>query len=68
MIDLRREERIQKLSRELETDWETDGRWNGVERAYTAEDVIRLSGSFAVDHTLARRGAERLWELLQDDE
>ena len=39
-------------------------RWCGIERPYTAEDVERLRGSVHVEHTLARRGAERLWELI----
>ena len=39
-------------------------RWDGVERPYTSEDVSRLRGSFRIEHTLARLGAERLWELL----
>lgn len=43
-----------------------DGRWNGIERAYTSEDVSRLRGTVAVEHTLARLGAERLWELLTE--
>ena len=43
-------------------------RWNGIERLYTDEDVARLSGSVHVEHTLARRGAEKLWELLHGDE
>jgi isocitrate lyase len=45
--------------------WETDRRWSGIRRDYTAEDVIRLRKSVAGEHTLARRGAQRLWELLQ---
>src|SRR5438309_8757494 len=48
-------------------DWDTNSRWNGVERPYTAEDVLRLRGSIHIEHTLARMGAERLWELLQTD-
>ena len=43
---------------ELETLWKTDARWNGVERDYTAEDVIALRGSVQEEHTLARRGSE----------
>jgi isocitrate lyase len=39
-------------------------RWHGIQRDYTAEDVGRLQGSVQIEHTLARRGAERLWELL----
>src|SRR5437016_11202092 len=43
-------------------------RWEGIERTYTAEDVERLRGSVVPEHTLARLGAERLWELLHGDE
>jgi isocitrate lyase len=44
----------------------TDERWKGITRPYTADDVTRLRGSFVVEHTLARLGAERLWELLHE--
>ena len=44
------------------------GRFDGIERPYTAEDVLRLRGSVPVEHSLARRGALKLWELLQGDE
>ena len=44
------------------------GRFNGIERPYSVEDVLRLRGSLPIEHTLARRGALRLWELLQQDE
>jgi isocitrate lyase len=47
--------------------WETDPRWNGIERPYTAEDVVRLRGSVQIEHTLARLGAQRLWDLLHTD-
>src|SRR5919199_2732740 len=40
------------------------GRWEGIERPYTAEDVARLRGSVRIEYTLARLGAERLWELM----
>jgi isocitrate/methylisocitrate lyase len=43
-------------------------RWHGIERDWTAEDVARLQGSVQVEHTLARRGAERLWELLHTED
>jgi isocitrate lyase len=43
-------------------------RWRGIERPYSHEDVERLRGPVHIEHTLARRGAERLWELLQGDE
>lgn len=42
-------------------DWKSNPRWNDVARPYTADDVIRLRGTVQVEHTLARRGAERLW-------
>jgi len=51
----------------LERRWE-DERWAGIERPYTAEEVVRLRGSVNVEHTLARRGAEQLWALLHDEE
>jgi isocitrate lyase len=53
---------------ELEAKWASDPRWNGVERTYTAEDVVRLRGSVKIEYSLARRGAERLWELLHSKE
>jgi isocitrate lyase len=43
-------------------------RWNGIERLYTDEDVEKLRGTIHVEHTLARLGAERLWQLLQDED
>jgi isocitrate lyase len=49
----------------LNYDWATNPRWKGVERPYTAEDVLRLRGSIHIEHTLARMGAERLFELLK---
>jgi isocitrate lyase len=50
---------------QLEREWAAAPRWDGVRRDYTAQDVVRLRGSVPVELTLARRGAERLWELLQ---
>jgi len=51
----------------LNYDWAKNPRWSGIERPYTAEDVLRLRGSIHIEHTLARLGAERLWELLQTE-
>ena len=45
--------------------WKTDARWKGIERPYTPADVERLRGTVQVEHTLARLGAERLWDLMQ---
>jgi len=53
--------------RQLQCAWAEDPRWAGIKRNYSAEDVLRLRGSVTVEHTLARRGAERLWQLLQDE-
>ena len=53
---------------ELEREWRESERWRGIRRPYSAEDVVRLRGSFRVENTLARLGAEKLWRLLQDDE
>jgi isocitrate lyase len=51
----------------LETSWNLDKRWAGIERPYCAEDVVRLRGSIQIEHTLARMGAERLWRLLHKE-
>jgi len=52
---------------DLVTLWETLPRWQGIRRPYTAEDVIRLRGSLQIEYTLARVGAERLWNLLHSE-
>ena len=52
----------------LQKQWETDPRWNGIIRPYSAEDVLRLRGSVQIEYTLARLGAERLWNLLQTED
>jgi isocitrate lyase len=48
----------------IQREWDTDPRWNGVTRDYSAADVLRLRGSIDIRHTLAEMGAERLWDLL----
>lgn len=53
---------------ELERGWATDARWQGIQRDYTAEDVVRLRGSVIIEQTLARMGAERLWDLLHTED
>ena len=62
----------EQLSREqqiaaLEKEWATNPRWKGIKRSYTAADVVRLRGSFQVEYTLARRGSEKLWNLLHTE-
>lgn len=49
---------------QLNEDWSTNPRWEGIERPYTAEDVIKLRGSLLIEYTLARHGAETLWQKL----
>jgi isocitrate lyase len=51
----------------LQQEWATDPRWAGVKRSYSADDVVRLRGSVQEEHTLARLGAERLWQMLHED-
>lgn len=57
-------ERVVKLQNE----WELAERWKGITRTYSAEEVIKLRGSIDIEHTLARRGSEKLWELLHTED
>ena len=50
---------------QLQRRWDTDPRWAGIQRTYSAADVIKLRPSLTIEHTLARRGAERLREQLR---
>jgi isocitrate lyase len=52
---------------DLRKDWQTNARWHGIKRTYTAEDVVRLRGSVQIEHTLARIGAEKLWKLVNTE-
>ncbi len=60
--------RIENAASELAREWETDPRWKGVERTYSATDVVRLRGSVQEEHTIARQGAQRLWDLLHTED
>ena len=60
MID--RLERIHSLIK----DWEENPRWSGVARPYTAAEVVKLSGTMRIEHSLAKLGAQRFWNLLQE--
>ena len=51
----------------LKKDWETNPRWKGVERPYSAEEVINIAGSVQIEYSLARNGAEKLWNRLHTD-
>ena len=55
-------------SSEIRHDWSHNPRWNGIKRPYDPEDVVKLRGTLAIEHTLARHGAERLWRLLHEEE
>ena len=57
-------ERVNKL----EQDWSSNPRWAEVTRPYSAEDVVRLAGSVEVEHTIATRGAEKLWKLVNEED
>lgn len=52
----------------LQKSWEKELRWVGVERPYTAEEVIRLRGSIDLEYTLATRGSKKLWESINTEE
>ncbi|MGV3487586.1 MAG: isocitrate lyase, partial [Tuberibacillus sp.] len=60
---MKKSEQIQKLHEE----WQTP-RWQGVKRPYRTEEVVKLRGSVLVEHTLARRGAEKFWDLINSED
>ena len=61
---MKTEDRIQALI----TDWTTNPRWKGVERPYTAEKVVTLQGSYQIEHSIAKRGSEILWQKLNNQD
>jgi len=58
---------MEKRVEQLEREWKENPRWTGIERPYSAEDVIRLRGSLDIEHTLAQRGSEKLWDLVNSE-
>src|SRR4051812_16961262 len=52
---------------QLEKDWAENPRWKGIKRGYSAADVVKLRGSLQIEHTLAKRGAEKLWNLVNTE-
>lgn len=56
-----REEQIKTIER----DWAENERWTGIKRGYSAADVVRLRGSVQVEYTIAKMGAQRLWDLMK---
>ena len=63
MSTLSREQQIA----DIEKDWANNPRWKGIKRSYSAADVVRLRGSMQIEHTLAKRGADKLWKLLHTE-
>ena len=63
MTSLSREQQVATI----EKDWAENPRWKGIQRSYSAADVVRLRGSVQVEHTLAKRGADKLWNLLHTE-
>jgi len=59
---------IKERAKGLQHDWETNPRWVGVKRPYSAEDVIRLRGSINMEYTLANRGSRKLWKVLNTED
>lgn len=57
----------QQQSEALAKSWEGEPRWQGIERPYTADQVVRLRSSFQIEYTIARLGAERLWNLMNSE-
>lgn len=57
----------QEAAAEIQKDWDTNPRWAGITRNYTADDVVRLRGSLHVEHTLARHGAQKLWQMVHNE-
>ncbi|WP_345763621.1 isocitrate lyase [Diaminobutyricibacter sp. McL0608] len=57
---------VTQTAAELQLEWDADPRWEGIRRDYTAADVVALRGTVQEDRTLARRGAEKLWELIHE--
>ena len=60
---MNKKEQIQQL----EQDWANNPRWDNITRTYTAEEVVALRGSFQIEHTLAKRGAEKFWKGIKSD-
>ena len=58
----------QERINQLEQSWQNDARWNGIKRPYTAEEVINLRGSLDIEYTLAKRGSEKLWNLINTED
>lgn len=58
---------MQEAIAQLERDWRENPRWQGIQRPYSASDVVRLRGSVQIEYTIAKLGAQRLWELMHSE-
>jgi len=54
-------------AKQIEREWETNPRWDGITRTYSADEVLKLRGSIDIEYTLAELGADRLWRLLHEE-
>ena len=59
---------FEEQTKQLRADWATNPRWKGITRPYSADDVVRLRGSVQIEYTIARRGAEKLWKLVNEED
>ncbi len=57
----------EQQAQQLQQDWSENPRWRGIKRTYSAEDVVKLRGSVQIEHTLAKRGSEKLWKLVNEE-
>ncbi|MFN3628754.1 MAG: isocitrate lyase [Casimicrobiaceae bacterium] len=60
-------EKVAAAAAAIEKDWATNPRWKGIRRNHSATDVVRLRGTVGVEHTIARKGAEKLWKLVNEE-
>ena len=57
-----------KSAKDIQSDWDSNPRWKNVKRGYSADDVVRLSGSITIEHSLAHQGAKKLWDLINTED
>ncbi|MFC5712368.1 isocitrate lyase [Thalassorhabdus alkalitolerans] len=58
---------LKEQAQQLQQQWENEERWKGIERPYSAEEVVKLRGSLQIEHTLAKKGSEKLWDLMHNE-
>ena len=57
-----------RSAKDIQNEWDTNSRWKNVKRDYTAEEVVKLSGSVRIDYSLAKQGSEKLWKRINNDD